>query len=172
MEHTKEEKTASLPFSKVVASRLGGETITLCYQCGTCASSCPVARITQRFNPRELIKLSLLGEREEVISGDAIWLCCSCYNCQERCPQQVEIADVMYALRNIAFEEGYIPDIYSEFASALLKDGRIVKVSRFVEKKRPTLGLPPLPPTGVDALRKILSATGFDKLQQKKEGSS
>ncbi|KYH39395.1 MAG: heterodisulfide reductase [Candidatus Bathyarchaeota archaeon B26-2] len=169
MEQAEERENVTLPFSKVVASRLGGETIALCYQCGTCASSCPVAKITPRFNPRKVIKLSLLGEKDEVISGDAIWLCCSCYNCQERCPQGVEIADVIYALRNIAFEEGYIPPIYSEFASALLKDGRIIKVSKFVEKKRSTLGLPPLKPTGVEALRKILSATGFDKLQKKEE---
>ncbi len=170
MRHWKEEKAASLTFSDVVTSRLGGETMNRCYQCGTCASSCPVAKITPRFNPREVIKLSLLGEKAEVISGDAIWLCCSCYNCQERCPQKVEIADLMYALRNIAFKEGYIPNIYSEFASAISNDGRIVKVSAFVEKKRPALGLPPLQPTGVDALRKILSATGFDKLRQKEEG--
>ena len=71
----------------------------------------------------------------------------------------------------MAFKEGYVPNIYSEFASALLNDGRIVAVSKFVEKKRPDLGLPPLQPTGVDALRKILSATGFDKLEQKKEGT-
>jgi heterodisulfide reductase subunit C len=165
------EEAANLAFSDVVTSRIGGETMTLCYQCGTCASSCPVAKITPHFNPREVIKLSLLGEKAEVISGEAIWLCCSCYNCQERCPQKVEIADIVYALRNIAFKEGYIPDIYSEFASAILNDGRIVKVSAFVEKKRPTLGLPPLQPTGVDVLRKIFSATGFDKLQQKKEGA-
>jgi heterodisulfide reductase subunit C len=140
-----------------------------CYQCGTCASSCPVAKITSRFNPREIMLLSLWAEKDELISGDAIWLCCSCFNCQERCPQKVEIADCIYALRNIAFKEGYIPNIYSEFASALLNDGRIVGVSKFVEKKRPTLGLPPLQPTGVDPIKKILSATGFDKLQQKKE---
>lgn len=169
MKHAKEEKTTSLAFSNVVASRLGGETITLCYQCGTCASSCPVAKITEHFNPRELIHLSLLGEKNEVLSGDAIWLCCSCYNCQERCPQKVEIADVIYALRNIAFKEGHIPDVYSNFASTILNDGRIVQVSKFVESKRPTLGLPPLKPTGVDALRKILAATGFDKLQKKEE---
>ena len=172
MEHEREGKITSLAFSDVVASRLGGETITLCYQCGTCASSCPVAKITPRFNPRVVLKLSLIGERDEVISGDAIWLCCSCYNCDERCPQQVAVAEVMYALRNVAFEEGYIPSIYSQFASAILNDGRVVKVSKFVERKRPTLGLPPLQPTGVDALRKILSATGFDKLQQKKERES
>ena len=140
-----------------------------CYQCGTCASSCPVAKITSRFNPREIMLLSLWAEKDELISGYAIWLCCSCFNCQGRCPQKVEIADCIYALRNIAFKEGYIPNIYSDFASALLNDGRIVGVSKFVEKKRPTLGLPPLQPTGVDALKKILSATGFDKLQQKTE---
>lgn len=172
MERGKEKEITSLEFSSVVTSRLGGETLTRCYQCGTCASSCPVAKLTDKFNPRELIKLSLLGEREEVISGDSIWLCCSCYNCQERCPQKVEVAEVIYALRNIAVEKGYIPNVYSEFASAILNEGRIAKISKFVERKRSVLGLPPLQPTGIDALRKILSATGFDKLRQKKEESS
>jgi heterodisulfide reductase subunit C len=92
------KKSVAMPFSSEVTNRLGGETLTACYQCGTCASSCPVARITPKFNPREVIKLSLLGEKEEVIGGEAIWLCCSCFNCQERCPQKVEIADVIYTL--------------------------------------------------------------------------
>ena len=62
-----------------------------------------------------------------------------------------------------------MPGIYSEFASALVNDARLVKVSRFAEKKRASFGLPPLQPTGVEALRKILLATGFDKLQRKAE---
>ena len=62
-----------------------------------------------------------------------------------------------------------MPNIYSEFASALLNEGRIVKVSKFVEQKRPTLGLPPIKETGVSALNKILSATGFNKLQKKEK---
>lgn len=168
----KEEKTLSSTFPKEVTSQLGGETVALCYQCGTCASSCPVAKVTERFNPRELIKLSLLGEKQEVLSSSAIWLCCSCYNCQERCPQKVEIADVIYALRNIAIKEGNIPNIYSEFAAGLMSEGRIVPLSKFVEKKRPDFGLPPLKPAGVEALRKILSTTGFDKIQWKKEKAS
>jgi heterodisulfide reductase subunit C len=172
MQYSEEEKSANPTFSDELRERMLGETINLCYQCGTCASSCPVAKITPSFNPREVIKLSLLGKRDEVISDKAIWLCCSCYNCDERCPQKVAIALAMFALRNIAFKEGYIPNIYSEFASAILNDGRIVKVSKFIENKRPILGLPPLQPTGVDALRKILSATGFNKLQLKEEETS
>ena len=158
----KAEKTV-MPFSNEVTSRHGGETLTSCYQCGTCASSCPVAKLDSSFNPREIIKLSLLGEKEEVVSGDAIWLCCSCFNCQERCPQNVEIADLIYALRNIALEAGHSPNIYSDFASALINEGRIVQISKFVEKKREEYGLPPLKQVGLDALNKILSATGFTK---------
>jgi heterodisulfide reductase subunit C len=165
MEQSKAEKKE---FPTEVKHRLGGETITLCYQCGTCASSCPVGKVSEKFNPRDVIRLALLGERQELLSGNAIWLCSSCYNCQERCPQKVEIADVIYALRNIAMKEGNIPAIYSEFAKGLINEGRIVPLSKFLEKKRPELGLPPLKPAGVEALKKILCATGFDKVQQKK----
>jgi heterodisulfide reductase subunit C len=167
-----ESKKPSLAFSSEVKGSMGGETVTLCYQCGTCASSCPVAKTTDRFNPREIIKLLLLGERHEVLSSGAIWLCCSCYNCQERCPQKVEIADVFYALRNIAISDGNIPNIYSEFAKGLMGEGRIVPISKFVEKKRADFGLPPIRPAGVDALRKILAKTGFDKIQRRKEEPS
>ena len=162
-----EKTTAS--FSDEVTSRHGGETLTSCYQCGTCASSCPVARLDSSFNPREIIKLSLLGKKEEVVSGNAIWLCCSCFNCQERCPQNVEIADLFYALRNIALEAGHSPNIYSDFASALIAEGRIVKISKFVEKKREEYGLPPLKAVNLEALNTILSATGFTKPEKTEE---
>jgi len=160
-----------LDFTREITSRLGGETITRCYQCGTCASTCPVARITERYNPRQLIRLALLGQRDEVLKGDTIWLCASCYNCQERCPQKVEVADVIYALRNMAIQEGNIPAIYMEFASGLMGEGRLAPISKFLEKKRAEYGLPPLKPANIEALRKILAATGFDKIMFKKEGA-
>ncbi len=169
MVHAKAEKIKDKQFSDTIREHLGGETITLCYQCGTCASSCPVAKLSSDFNPREIIKLSLLGEKDEILKGDSIWLCCSCYNCQERCPQKVEIADIIYSLRNIAIEKGHFPNIYLEFFKAISNDGRIVKVSQFAENKRPAIGLPELQPTGVEALKKILSATKFMKLQTKME---
>jgi heterodisulfide reductase subunit C len=157
-------KSQLVDFTSEIRGRLGGETITYCYQCGTCASSCPVAKTTYKFNPRQIIRLALLGDRDEVLSSEAIWLCASCYNCQERCPQKVEVADLIYALRNIAIQEGKIPPIYSEFAAGMIRDGRIAPVSKFLERKRSEYGLPPLKPTGVEAARRILSATGFGKL--------
>jgi hypothetical protein len=58
---------------------------------------------------------------------------------------------------------GNSPNIYADFASALIADGRIVTISKFVEKKREEYGLPPLKPVGLEALNIILSETGFIK---------
>lgn len=168
MAEEKPERPSTIDFAQEITRQLGGETITFCYQCGTCTSSCPVAKTTDRYNPRQIIRLALLGQRDEVLAKDAIWLCASCYNCQERCPQKVEIADVIYALRNIAIQEGNIPAVYAEFATGLMSEGRIVPMSKFLEKKRADYGLPPLKPPGIEALKKILSATGFDKIMFKK----
>jgi heterodisulfide reductase subunit C len=154
-------KVESAEFPKEVTAQLGGETISKCYQCGTCASSCPVARITTRFNPRLVIKNALLGSRTEVISEDAIWLCSSCYICQERCPQGVEIAELIYALRNIAIKEDHVPLAFIEMASNLINEGRVVPISSFSLRRRETFGLPPLKESGVKALTQILTSTSF-----------
>lgn len=159
-------------FYEEVSSRMGGETLTLCYQCGTCASSCPVTRVTTRFNPRHVIKSTLAGRRQRVIS-DLVWLCCSCYNCQERCPQGVEIAELMYTLRNIAVQEGFVRQAFIEMATSLRDTGRVAVVTRFTERRRGTLGLPPLRAIGVEALQRIAAATSFgDRLVKLKEAST
>lgn len=148
----------------------GGETIALCYQCGTCTGSCPVSKASYRYNPREIIRLALLENRQEVLGSDAIWLCASCYNCQERCPQEVEVAEVIFALRNLAIREGKIPKLYEEFANNLVTSGRLAPISKFLEKKRVEYGLPPIKPAGIEAVNKIFSATGFLELFSRKEG--
>jgi heterodisulfide reductase subunit C len=154
-------KVESSQFPKEVANQLGGETLLKCYQCGTCASSCPVARLTTRYNPRLVIKKILLGSRTEVITEDSIWLCTSCYNCQERCPQGVEIAELIYALRNIAIKEGQVPLAFIEMASNLITEGRVVPISSFSLRRRGTYGLPPLKDAGIKALTQILTSTSF-----------
>lgn len=154
-------------FYQEVVSRLGGETLTRCYQCGTCASSCPIATITTRFNPRLIIKRSIAGDRESVVSNEPIWLCCSCYSCQERCPQKVEIAEVIYVLRNIALREGYVPKAFIEMSSNLIAEGRVVPATAFAVKSREKFRLPPLKTTGIEALNKILSTTSFTEAVEK-----
>ena len=95
-------------FKYDVASEPGGENIKVCFACGLCTASCPVADIDQKFNPRRIIRMVLLGMRTEVLSSDTIWFCIQCYNCQAHCPQNVDFADIVKALRNMAVREGYV----------------------------------------------------------------
>ncbi|MFQ6081620.1 MAG: 4Fe-4S dicluster domain-containing protein [Candidatus Bathyarchaeia archaeon] len=156
-------------FPEEIMRHPGGEKLLSCYQCGSCVGSCPSGKLTDAFNPRRIIKMSLLGLRNKVLSGKSIWLCASCYACQERCPQGVEPADLMLAIRNVAVEEGYVPKLSIDQASALIESGRIAKITRLTEKRRVELDLPSIPPASVEAVRKIVAATGFDKLITKLE---
>jgi heterodisulfide reductase subunit C2 len=95
-------------FKYDVANEPGGENIRLCFACGLCTASCPVSDIDQKFNPRRIIRMVLLGLRKEVLSSDVIWFCIQCYSCQAHCPQNVDFADIMKALRSLAVREGYV----------------------------------------------------------------
>ena len=101
-------------FKYDVANEPGGENIKVCFACGLCTASCPVADIDEKFNPRRIIHMVLLGMRKEVLSSDTIWFCIQCYNCQGHCPQNVDFADIVKALRSMAVREGYINPSFVE----------------------------------------------------------
>ena len=100
-------KTIDTGFVNIVASRPGGERVKNCYLCGTCTAGCPVSFIDGSYNPRRIIRMVLLGMREEVLSSPEIWQCSQCHVCVAHCPQDVRFADVMRVLRQLAVEEGY-----------------------------------------------------------------
>ncbi|MFA6133516.1 MAG: 4Fe-4S dicluster domain-containing protein [Phycisphaerae bacterium] len=96
-------------FRDEVASVPGGENITKCFACGTCAAGCPVTNVDEEYNCRKIIRQVLLGLRDDVLKSPVIWLCALCYRCTARCPQGVNFTDVMRALRFLAIREGAAP---------------------------------------------------------------
>jgi L-lactate utilization protein LutB len=60
--------------------------------------------------PRGLFALIRAGERDEVLHSNTPWMCLSCYHCVVRCPQEIEITDVMYAIKTIAEKEHTYPN--------------------------------------------------------------
>ncbi|MCK4505990.1 MAG: hypothetical protein KAW14_10250, partial [Candidatus Aegiribacteria sp.] len=58
--------------------------------------------------PRKIIRMSILGMREEVLSSDILWMCSRCYTCAALCPQNVKFTDVISILRDMAVKEGYV----------------------------------------------------------------
>ena len=155
-------------FTKTVAD-LGGGSVTLCFQCGTCTAGCPSGKETA-YRIRKIMRQAQLGLEKEVIESDDIWQCTTCYACVERCPRQVEIVEVVTVLRNIAVEKGRIADGHRAVANNLINYGHTVNINDKVKAQRKDLGLPEVPPTVMANKNakadfdKIVKKTGFDKL--------
>ncbi len=150
-------------FAQRVAAQPGGERIARCFACGTCTASCPVREVTERYNPRRIIHMSLLGLKEQVLSSDFIWLCSTCYACQERCPQDVRITDLMHAIKNVAVQEGHVPPAFLTQVDLIADHGRLYDITAFENERRTELGLPAITERPED-YRRILAATGLDAL--------
>jgi heterodisulfide reductase subunit C len=155
-------------FKYEIAKMPGGEKLMRCFQCGTCTSDCPIARFSDTYRPRQIIRMAQFGLRERVLSSDTLWLCAACFTCTDRCPQDVEVASVIRVLRNLAVEKGYIPEVFREQGACILESGYAYKIPDLRIKKREALGLPPLPRGNPESVRKTLRKVGFLKCIESK----
>ena len=129
-----------------------------CFQCGICASSCPVFRVAPEMNPRLAVD-SVVSEGEVPIEGNE-WLCSYCLMCEERCPMGVSLAEILIGIKNISSREGKTPKDFVEAGEALLAKGCLSPQSNRSDKKRVDLGLPDLPQPDLEQVKQIFEATG------------
>ena len=155
-------------FKLLIARTPGGENISRCFSCGTCTAGCPVREATDRYNPRKIIRMAILGMKKEVLSSQFIWLCSSCYTCFERCPQDVRIPELMNAIRNIAVREGHLPPAMRIQLDLLSSFGRLLEITEFECDKRKELQLPSIEAKTED-IKKILDHLGCRR-EEKTEG--
>ncbi len=113
---------------EVVQRTAGVSRLEMCIQCGTCGGSCPSAA-DMDHTPRMLFAMVRAGMRQAVLMSNTPWICVSCYHCVVRCPQNVHIADVMYALKGMAIEaklyrDSTAPDFSQTFVDMVEEYGR------------------------------------------------
>jgi quinone-modifying oxidoreductase, subunit QmoC len=126
------ESDRDLEFAHWINHTIGGEKIRDCQQCGMCSATCPFSRFMD-YTPRRLMNLSREGFKEEVLSAFSIWLCTSCHACTVKCPKQINITQVMYALKERAIREKFypkkfpIPIMAREFEKMVYRSGRITE---------------------------------------------
>lgn len=79
-----------------------------CYQCGRCSSGCPVSDFFD-LKVMEVVRLASYGAEDKLINSKTIWLCAACETCATRCPNDIEIAQLMDVLRELALRKGIKP---------------------------------------------------------------
>lgn len=153
MQQENREHSITDVFLEDIYSIPGGEKIKDCIQCGTCSASCPTS-YAMDYTPREVIAALRAGLLDRVVKSNTIWLCSSCYYCTVRCPAGVKLTDVMYELKRLAVEFGYVekrakaPVVSKLFVDIVDKNGRIAEVelvSKFMMKTNPLAALSMMP---------------------------
>lgn len=89
-----------------IAALPGGESLEWCYQCAKCVGVCPVD-IVGDYGPRKIYRKVQTGT---VLAEDSdLWLCTTCMNCLRVCPKEVDMIQIMPAVREVAVNKGTVP---------------------------------------------------------------
>lgn len=155
----------NLEFRREISKVPGFEKLRLCFQCGTCTASCPIARFSEIYHPRRLLRMTQLGMKDRVLSNEAIWLCAACFTCVDHCPQGVDIASIIRFLRNSAAREDVIPTVFRELKDNILKTGFAYKIPDLRIRKRNERGLPALPKTNIGAVERLFDVLARSKTE-------
>lgn len=124
--------------------RENGQNVNLCYQCGKCAAGCPVSYLMD-YKPAQLMHAIRLGMDDLVLNSKTPWLCASCETCTTRCPQEVEVAEVMDAVKIIGRRRGIKPAVpeVAAFHNATMMNikyfGRMYELGMIADWKLRTL---------------------------------
>lgn len=84
-------------FSKEL-KKFGALDFNACYNCGTCTAVCTLSTDEDSF-PREMIRLSVLGDKDGIKASLKPWLCYYCGECTTQCPRQANPGELMMSLR-------------------------------------------------------------------------
>jgi coenzyme F420-reducing hydrogenase delta subunit/heterodisulfide reductase subunit C len=64
-------------------------------------------KVEPKYNPRQLIRMVMMGMRDEAFENPTTWLCSACDLCYPACPQGIHISQVIGAVKQLAIEAGY-----------------------------------------------------------------
>ena len=75
------------------------DKLSLCYQCGKCSATCPLAP-QMDLMPHLVVRYLQLG-LEQVFDAKSYWLCATCFSCETQCPRGLDVSKICEALRTI-----------------------------------------------------------------------
>jgi heterodisulfide reductase subunit C len=101
------------------------------------------------YGPHGIMRLSVLGLKNEALKSSTIWRCVGCHGCAAVCPMAIDIAGVMDYLRGECLKEKVQPgdrpilEFHRAFLWSVRRHGRCHKVELMGHHKLLTLGSGP-----------------------------
>jgi Fe-S oxidoreductase len=84
----------------------GAQSLEWCYGCGKCVPVCPVDAVGE-YGPRKVHRKVQTGM--DLFTDPDLWLCTTCMNCLRVCPKEVDMVQIMPAVREVAVGAGNVP---------------------------------------------------------------
>ncbi len=115
-----------------------------CFNCSTCISGCPASNANPPLLIRNIARMVILGQEDELLDEDTPWACVTCSRCEEMCPMDVKPFELCLAVRQWQSQNDStrIPPSIVEIYSR----GYTQAVEKNTEQRK-SLGLPEKLPT-------------------------
>ncbi|MHA1651837.1 MAG: 4Fe-4S dicluster domain-containing protein [Candidatus Helarchaeota archaeon] len=161
--------SVDVEFRRKIMDMHQGARLMYCYQCNHCTYDCPISKLvgSDVYNPRKLILHSFLGMKGNILGkkeNPALWACMTCDTCDEVCPNDIELTNIFYVLRNLSVKSGEAPAAYLMQAKTIFENGKAIPMSGPIERRRGQMGLKSLPEAPLDEIQTILKERGVDKV--------
>jgi len=94
----------------VLSGKFSGDGFAECFKCSTCTNVCPVTATWEEparavdLTPHQIMQALNLGLVDLVLSARMLWDCTTCYLCQEHCPTGVPVTEILFELKNAAYD--------------------------------------------------------------------
>ncbi len=89
--------TINTEFRKEI-QKYGKEDFSACYNCGNCTAVCSLSDENNSF-PRKVLRNTVLGLTDELITSVDPWLCYYCGDCTATCPREADPGELMMSIR-------------------------------------------------------------------------
>ncbi len=78
--------------------KYGTQDFNACYNCGNCTAVCSLSDENNSF-PRKVLRNTVLGLDDELITTVDPWLCYYCGDCTSTCPKEADPGELMMSIR-------------------------------------------------------------------------